>query len=274
MNKIRNFRNRVVVITGAASGMGRAYALAFAKEGALLALCDYDDEGLTQTLAMLPADQKVFTQAFDISDEQAVFSFAKAVEAELGTAYVVINNAGIEGSGEPVWETPQPTIQRVMDVNFYGVVHGARAFLPQMMTRNEGAIVNVSSIFGLAGTPNHSDYCASKFAVRGFTESLMSELSESGIQVHLLHPGGIRTNIARQERSNDFSKQFLTTEPEDITRHLIKSIKQNKRRIVYGNNALKVWLATRFLPLSLVSSMTWSEMKGFIDLKKYKNIKT
>jgi short-subunit dehydrogenase len=274
MNKIRNFRNRVVVITGAASGMGRAYALAFAKEGALLALCDYDDEGLTQTLAMLPADQKVFTQAFDISDEQAVFSFAKAVEAELGTAYVVINNAGIEGSGEPVWETPQPTIQRVMDVNFYGVVHGTRAFLPQMMTRNEGAIVNVSSIFGLAGTPNHSDYCASKFAVRGFTESLMSELSESGIQVHLLHPGGIRTNIARQERSNDFSKQFLTTEPEDITRHLIKSIKQNKRRIVYGNNALKVWLATRFLPLSLVSSMTWSEMKGFIDLKKYKNIKT
>ena len=273
MKRVTDFRNRVVVITGAASGMGRAYALAFAKEASLLALCDFDEAGLKETIALLPESIKVYSQAFDISDEQAMIEFASRVSTELGPAYVVINNAGIEGSGEPFWATPHSTLQRVMDVNFYGVVHGTRAFLPEMIARNEGVIVNVSSIFGLAGTPNNSDYCGSKFAVRGFTESLMVELLDSNIQVHLLHPGGIRTNIARQERSRAFSRNYLTTEPDHIARYLIKSIKQNKKRIVYGNNALKVWLATRLLPLSVVSSLIWSDMKKFIDLKAYKELK-
>lgn len=272
MNKIKSFKGKVVVITGAASGMGRAYALAFAQEESLLALCDYDDKGLSETISMLPNHPRVYSQAFDISDEEAVFDFASKVNAELGPAFVVINNAGIEGSGEPVWATPRSTIKRVMDVNFFGVVHGTRAFLPQMIARNEGAIVNVSSIFGLAGTPNHADYCGSKFAVRGFTEALMVELLESDIQVHLLHPGGVRTNIARQKHTSGFSQHFLTTEPDDIAKYLIKSIKQNKRRIVYGNNAFRVWLAAKLLPLSLVSSMIWSEMKKVIDLNEYKGL--
>jgi short-subunit dehydrogenase len=272
MKKIKSFKGRVVVITGAASGMGRAYAQAFAKEGSLLALCDYDERGLNETISMLPNSQKLYSQTFDISTEQAVVDFALKVKEELGPPYVVINNAGIEGGGKPFWATPQDTFKNVMDVNFYGVVYGTRAFLPEMMARNEGAIINVSSIFGLAGTPNNSDYCGSKFAVRGFTESLMVELSDSNIQVHLLHPGGIRTNIARQERSRDFSQHYLTTEPHDVAQYLIKSIKQNKRRIVYGNNALKVWLATKLLPLSVVSSMIWSEMKKVIDLNEYKGI--
>jgi short-subunit dehydrogenase len=270
MKKITNFRERVVVITGAASGMGRAYALAFAQEGSVLALCDYDQAGLNETIALLPKAQKVFSQAFDISDEAAVFDFAAQVKKTLGSAFVVINNAGIEGSGEPVWATEQHSFQRVMDVNYYGLIHGTRAFLPEMLANNEGAIVNVSSIFGLAGTPNHADYCGSKFAVRGFTEALMVELASSDIQVHLLHPGGIRTNIARQAHTSEFSQHFLTTEPDDIAQYLIKSIKQNKRRIVYGNGAFKVWLASKCLPLKVVSSMVWSEMKKVIDLREYK----
>lgn len=270
MKKITSFRERVVVITGAASGMGRAYALAFAKEGSILALCDYDETGLNDTIKMLPKAQKVFSQVFDISNETAVFQFAAQVKQELGRAFVVINNAGIEGSGEPVWATEQTSFKRVMDVNYYGLIHGTRAFLPEMLESNEGVIVNVSSIFGLAGTPNHADYCASKFAVRGFTEALMVELSSSDIQVHLLHPGGIRTNIARQAHTSDFSQHFLTTEPSDIAEYLIKSIKLNKKRIVYGNGALKVWLASKLLPLKLVSSMVWSEMKKVIDLREYK----
>lgn len=270
MKKITSFKDRVVVITGAASGMGRAYALAFAKQGSHLALCDYDEEGLGETISLLPESQKVFAQAFDISDEQAVFEFADQVKQHVGQAFMLVNNAGVEGSGEPVWATEQSYFKRVMDVNYYGVIHGTRAFLSDMLANNQGVIVNVSSIFGLTGTPNHADYCGSKFAVRGFTEALMVELSASDIQVHLLHPGGIRTNIARHEHARDFSQHFLTTEPEDIAEHLIKSVKKNKPRIVYGNNAIKVWLASKLLPLPLVCAMVWSEMKKVIDLRAYK----
>ena len=270
MKKITSFKDRVVVITGAASGMGRAYALAFAQEGSRLALCDFDKKGLDETLSLLSESTSVYSQVFDIADETSVFEFALQVQGQMGSAFLVINNAGIEGSAEPVWATAQDSYQRVMNVNYYGVVNGTRAFLPQMLDCNEGAIVNVSSIFGLAGTPNHSDYCASKFAVRGFTEALMVELAASDIQVHLLHPGGIRTNIARQETSRAFSEHFLTTSPEDIAKHLIKSIKQNRARIVYGNGALKAWLGSKFLPLKYLSALLWSEMKPVIDLREYK----
>jgi len=149
------------------------------------------------------------------------------------------------------------------------VVNGTRAFIPQLQAENRGAIVNVSSIFGLVGTPNHADYCGSKFAVRGFTESLMVELASTDIQVHLLHPGGIKTNIARQESSKAFSEHFLTTSADDIAQHLITSIKKNKLRIIYGNSAMKTWLGTRLLSLKMLRKVIWSEMKTSIDLKDY-----
>lgn len=269
MKRINNFKGRVVVITGAASGMGRSYAKAFAKEGALLALCDYDEKGLNDTISML-SDVKVCSFAFDISDKQAVEGFAQKVKEELGPAYILINNAGIEGSAEPVWATNDDFYQRVMDVNYFGVVYGTRAFLAHMLDANEGAIVNVSSIFGLIGTPNNSDYCASKFAVRGFTEALMVELQASNIQVHLLDPGGIATNIARSETSRQFSNHFLTTSPDDVARYVMKSIKQNKKRMVFGNQASKAYWGSKLLSLSVACKLAWSEMKDVIDLKYYR----
>jgi len=268
---MNDFNQKIVVITGAASGMGRAYALAFAKEGSRLALCDFDEQGLQETIELVSkvTQEKVCFKVFDISDEQETFEFASQVKIELGNAHVVINNAGIEGSTKPVWATDASYFKRVMAVNYFGVVNGTRAFIPQLQAENRGAIVNVSSIFGLAGTPNHADYCGSKFAVRGFTESLMVELASTDIQVHLLHPGGIKTNIARQESSKAFSEHFLTTSADDIAQHLITSIKKNKLRIIYGNSAMKTWLGTRLLSLKLLRKIIWNEMKTSIDLKDY-----
>jgi len=268
---MKSFENKIVVITGAASGMGRAYALAFAKENSQLALCDFDEQGLKETMALVGeySKRKVSHKVFDISDESATFAFAQQVKEELGDAHVIINNAGIEGSSKPVWVSDASFFKKVMDVNYFGVVNGTRAFLPQLMANDRGVIVNVSSIFGLIGTPNHADYCASKFAVRGFTEALMVELSESNISVHLLHPGGINTNIAQQDYSKALSKHFLTTSPDDIANYLIKSIKKGKLRIVYGNQAMRTWILSTLLPLKLINKLVWSQVKAIIERSHY-----
>lgn len=272
---MKDFKDKVVVITGAGSGMGRAYALAFARMGARLALNDYDSEALTGTVALLPSDarQHVLSKAFDVSDRAAMYAFADDVQRKLGGAHVVINNAGIEGSSLPAWQTTDDEYERVMRINFFGVLHGTKAFLPQMMARKEGAIVNVSSIFGLIGTPSSSDYCASKFAVRGFTEALMVELHESPISVHLVHPGGIATNIARKPAAQAFAKHYLTTPPEAIVEHVIQSIRKGRVKIVYGRDALRTWLGSNFLPQRWLNAIIWRELKRSHDLTHYQGLR-
>lgn len=270
---MKNFKNKVVVITGAGSGMGRAYALEFAKLGAKLALNDFDAKALAETLALLAGrgTTTVYSEVFDVSDRDVMHGFAARVQAELGNAHVIINNAGIEGSAKPLWATDDASYERVMRINFFGVVHGTKAFLPQLIANGEGAVVNVSSIFGLIGTPNHSDYCASKFAVRGFTEAFMVEMQESPVSVHLVHPGGIATNIARGDGAQAFAKHYLTTPPEDIVRHVIKCIGRKKPKIVYGKDSFKTWLGSNFVPLKLLNRIIWQEMKSVIDRKDYQS---
>jgi len=268
---MKNFKNKVVVVTGAGSGMGRAYALEFARLGALVAVNDYDAAALAETVDLLTQQgvAGVCSQAFDVSDREAMLAFAALVRARLGAAHVIINNAGIEGSVRPVWATEPESYERIMRINFFGVVNGTQAFLPQLLTNGEGAVVNVSSIFGLVGTPNHADYCASKFAVRGFTEALMVEMQDSAIGVHLVHPGGIATNITRKEGSQAFSRQYLTTPPEVIVRHVIKCIGRKQPKIVFGKDSFKTWLGSNFVPLKLLNRIIWGEMKRVIDLSDY-----
>jgi short-subunit dehydrogenase len=148
-----------------------------------------------------------------------------------------------------------------MDVNFFGVLNGSKAFLPQMVENGEGALVNVSSIFGLIGTPNNADYCASKFAVRGFTEALMVEFHNSAIGIHLVHPGGIDTNIVRNERGAEFSKKYLTTPPEKIAKHVIKCIKRGQSKIVFGRSSFRVWLGANLVPKGILKRIVWRELK-------------
>ena len=270
---MKNFKNKVVVITGAGSGMGRAYALEFARLGALVAVNDYDAAALAETVDLLTTQgvASVFSQAFDVADRENMLAFAESVEQVLGRAHVIINNAGIEGSARPTWATTPASFERVMRINFFGVLNGTQAFLPQIVANGEGAVVNVSSIFGLIGTPNHADYCASKFAVRGFTEALMVEMQESPIGVHLVHPGGIATNIARGAGSQAFAQQYLTTPPKDIVRHVIKCIGRKQPKIVFGKDSFKTWLGSNFVPLKLLNRIIWREMKSVIDRKDYQS---
>jgi len=255
-----DFTDRVVVITGAGSGMGRSYALEFARRGARLALCDIDATALEGTAALLDPQVAVLADVHDVADQGAGLAFADRVAAELGPASVVVNNAGIEGCGRPTWASEPAHHDRVMAVNYSGVVHTTRAFLPQLLAGGSGAIVNVSSVFGLIGVPNHADYCASKFAVRGFTEALAVELLHTPISVHLIHPGGVATNIARREETRAFAGKYLVSPPDEVACTVIDAIGGARTRIVVGHGSRKIWFASRLLPLPVLARVLWREM--------------
>lgn len=273
---MKNFANKIIVITGAGSGMGRAYALEFSRLGARLALNDYDPVGLAETVSLLEnsAAPSVFSQAFDVGNREAMYAFAEAVQQHLGNAHVVINNAGVGGGGQPVWAMQDADYERTLQINFFGVVYGTRAFLPQLLANGEGAIVNISSIFGLVGTPSASDYCAAKFAVRGFTESLMVELQESPISVHLVHPGGINTNIAKgSPNGEEFTRKFLKTDPADVAREVIRCLGTGKQRIVLGHQSRPVWLASWALSLERRNRLLYGMLKSVLDPQQYAKVR-
>lgn len=263
---MKDFRQKVVVVTGAAGGMGRSYAEVFGARGAVLAINDVDPIGLERTaeLARAAGAPRVITAVFDVADRSAMADFAQRVAVELGGAHVIINNAGIEGETATVGALSDPGLERLMGVNFWGVVHGTRAFLPQIVERGEGAIVNVSSVFGLVGTPKAADYCASKFAVRGFTESLMVELRRSPVSVHLVHPGGIATGIARGPKAQAFAQKYLKTPPEVVAHAVARAIERRTARVVVGHNAWRTWFAGTFVPLPLRAWILEHELRDVL----------
>ena len=243
--------------------MGKEYAIQFAELGAKLALNDYNKSTLEQVKTEL--NNKGFTDVliddFDVSNKDKMFAFADKVKNVFGNAHVIINNAGIEGATVEFMEITDEDFERIMNINFYGVVYGSKAFLPHLIANNEGALVNISSIFGLHGMPTQSDYCASKFAVRGFTEALMLEFYDSPIQVHIVHPGGINTNIAQHEMSAKFASKYLTTSSKSTVKHIIKCIRKNKLKIVYGQDSLRVRLAANLLPKRISTAIINYEFK-------------
>jgi len=251
---MQSFVDQVVVITGAGAGMGRAYALEFGKLGAKLALNDFDAQALQATLALLQQQghmpQRVLAQSFDVGSREDMQAFAQSVHSTLGPAAVVINNAGISGKGSRVYTLSLQEIERAMHVNFYGVVHGTQAFLPQLMQQPQAVLVNVCSVLGLVGMPGNADYCASKFAVRGYTEALMVELAGTPISVHLLHPGGVRTSIADgTEKGRKLAEKYFKTEPQAVAKALVKGIRSKQARIVYGHQSQQLWWLSWALPL-------------------------
>ncbi|MBU2039467.1 SDR family oxidoreductase [Thalassolituus sp. ST750PaO-4] len=268
---MKNFTDKVVVITGAASGMGREYALEFARLGALVAITDVNAEQLAETHNMVKAitRKNSLSEVLDIAAEESVTDFAGKVKRELGNAHIIINNAGIGGGGAPVWVQDNGQYHTTMQVNFFAVVYITKAFLPQLLTNQEGAVVNVSSVFGLLGTPGTSDYCASKFAVRGFTESLMVELADTPISVHLVHPGGIKTNIAKHSKNGaEFEEKYLKTDPLFAVREVIKGIKSGKQRMIFGYQSSLLRFLT-LLPLKLRNRILHREMGDMRDPEHY-----
>lgn len=268
---MKNFTDKVVVITGAASGMGREYALEFARLGALVAITDVNAEQLAETHNMVKAitRKNSLSEVLDIAAEESVTDFSGKVKRELGNAHIIINNAGIGGGGAPVWVQDNGQYHTTMQVNFFAVVYITKAFLPQLLANQEGAVVNVSSVFGLLGTPGTSDYCASKFAVRGFTESLMVELADTPISVHLVHPGGIKTNIAKHSKNGaEFEEKYLKTDPLFAVREVIKGIKSGKQRMIFGYQSSLLRFLT-LLPLKLRNRILHREMGDMRDPEHY-----
>jgi len=254
---MRTLDGKVVVITGAGSGIGRALALNAAAKGAVLALSDVDEVGLLETAeqARNRTARELRTDKLDVSDRTAMASYAASVKADLGRVNVLINNAGVALHGD-FEEVSYEQLEWIMGINFYGVVHGTKEFLPHLVASGDGHLVNISSLFGLMGMPGQSAYNASKFAVRGFTEALRQEMlvSRHPVQVSCVHPGGIKTAIASNARTTVahdqatvaefFDKRLARTSAETAAQVIIDGILADKPRIVVGTDAklLDLWV--------------------------------
>jgi len=254
-----NYKDKICVVTGAASGIGRALAITLAKSGAQLALSDINAEGLAETVQMVGGSNRVMSDVFDMADAQAIADYADKVETTLGASDYVFNVAGLTRVGNFV-DTPLESMEKVMDVNYWGVVRMTKAFMDQILAKT-GTIVNISSVFGFIGYAGQTHYCASKFAVRGFTETLAQELKGTGVGVCSVHPGGISTNIARnavadklpdngvtrEEMDAGFDKMAITS-PEKAAQVILKGAAKKKRRILIGGDARFISLVSRLFP--------------------------
>ena len=260
---MKTFDKKNVAITGAGSGIGRALAVEFGKLGARLALNDLHKQALEETAGILReiGVEYILTKAFDVANKKDMQHFAQEVKDAWGHAHVIINNAGIAGASRPAIDVTEEEYRRTMNINFFGVLNGCQAFLPQLIENRRGVLVNISSIFGLLGIPAYSDYCASKFAVRGYTESLMAEFHGSPISIHSVHPGGIKTNIAEGKADQTEAQKLLVTPPEDLASYIVKSIQKGRARIVYGNGSFKVWLGTRLFSQGMLKGLIGRAVK-------------
>jgi short-subunit dehydrogenase len=254
---MRTLDGKVVVITGAGSGIGRELALNAASKGAHLALSDKDEVGLLETAerARTSMAREVRVDKLDVRDREAMGRYASSVREDLGTVNVIVNNAGVALHGE-FEEMTYEQFEWVMDVNFWGVVHGTKEFLPHLIESGDGHVVNISSLFGLLGMPGQTAYNASKFGVRGFTEALRQEMliARHPVQVSCVHPGGIKTAIARNARTTDshdqaqmaqfFDSRLARTSAEQAARIIVDGVLANKPRIVVGTDAkaLDLWV--------------------------------
>ncbi|MEA5367061.1 SDR family oxidoreductase [Amycolatopsis sp., V23-08] len=260
MSRPRSLTGRPVVITGAASGIGRALATRLSALGSPVALADVDEAGLKATASGLRGP--VLTRVLDVRDAADQLRFAGEVRAWLPAPLAaVFNNAGVAVTSTVLDAVPEDD-DWLHDINFRGVVHGTRAFLPILAEQGEGAIVNTSSVFGLAGMPYQSAYCAAKFAVRGFTESLRHELRGTGVRAITVHPGGITTNIARNARmrrdpegrgrtKDEMAAQFeamTMTSPERAAEIIHTGVDRGKARILVGPDAHLFDALTRVTP--------------------------
>ncbi len=255
------FNGKVAAITGAGSGIGRALALRLASEGCSVALSDKNIEGLKETAELVAKHNVGCLQSeLDVSDREAVEAWAQDVVKEFGQADYVFNNAGV-ALVDRAETIDYDDFHWLMDINFWGMVYGSKAFLPHFQERKSGHIINVSSLFGLIAVPGQSAYNASKFAIRGFTEALGQELDGSGVYASSVHPGGIKTNIARNARfvnggpdgggHSDMIKNFdhiAKTTSEQAADVILKGVEKKKKRILIGADARLLDRIQRLMP--------------------------
>lgn len=250
---MRTFDGRVAAITGAGSGIGRALARELAVRHAPLALSDIDEAGLAETVTLCEGSGvKVTSQRVDVADRDAVYAWADRVVEDHGKVNLIFNNAGV-ALAATIEAMSYEDFEWLMNINFWGVVYGTKAFLPHLKAAGEGHVVNLSSVFGLISVPSQSAYNAAKFAVRGFTDALRMELAIEGAPVSCttVHPGGIKTNIARNARIDasvdemagnpeDARSQFdkvALTRPEKAAKQILTAVEHDRRRALIGPDA-------------------------------------
>lgn len=258
------YSNKIAVITGAGSGIGRCLAVQLAQRGARLALSDVNEAGLRETAALC-AGAEVRCYYLDVSQREQMFAHAAQVQRDFGTAHFIFNNAGITLAATFQNSTPEE-IERVINIDLFGVIWGSKAFLPMMLAQREGHIVNISSIFGFVGFPAQAAYNAAKFGVRGLNECLWRELKGSGVKAVSVHPGGIKTNIGHdavlgrnagelERRMVAGLDKLLITPPEDCAQAILDGVARGRQRIVTGHLS---WLASwlpRLFPRQYVNLM-------------------
>ncbi|MFV5515126.1 SDR family NAD(P)-dependent oxidoreductase [Acinetobacter gerneri] len=261
---MKNFKNKVAAITGAGSGMGQQLAYLLAKEGCHLSLSDVNEKGLAETLELVkPFNVRVTTKKVNVANRDEVKTWAEDTVQNHGSVNMIFNNAGVALGATVEGETYEE-LEWIMGINFWGVVYGTKEFLPYIKKTGDGHIINTSSLFGLTAQPTQSGYNATKFAVRGFTESLRQELDieNCGVSALCVHPGGIRTNIANDARMND-SLRSLGMNPEksakafnkllrkpavEASQEILDAVLKNKRRLLIGNDAKTIDIMQRILP--------------------------
>ncbi len=262
MTRPMNLKSRVAVVTGAASGIGRAIAVSLARRGCALALADIDEDGLAETRRLASAGtEKISLHRLDVADRKAVAAFPAAVFEPHGRADLLVNNAGV-ALGGTFEQVSEEDFEWLFEINFWGVVRVTRAFLPLLRASDDARIVNLSSVFGLIAPAGQTAYAASKFAVRGFSNALMQELEPSPVGVTVVHPGGVATAIADRSRAPKSAtpeeiaaalsraKAMLRLAPEIAGETIVKGIERRQRRILVGGDARMIAAIERLAPVS------------------------
>ncbi len=257
---MKSIDGRVSVVTGAASGIGRSTAIALAREGSHLALVDVNREGLEETQKLCAGEgRRASTHVVDVANVDAMRELVAAVEREHSAAHILVNNAGVSVAATFEEHTFED-FQWLMGINFWGVVYGCKLFLPLLKTADEAHIVNISSLFGLVGIPMNSAYCASKFAVRGLSETLRAELANTTIGVTCVHPGGIATNIVKSARFVEpdglpgiHQRAVRAFEgmlsPDVVARRIVRAIRKNTARVLVTKESYALDVLKRVAPV-------------------------
>jgi NAD(P)-dependent dehydrogenase (short-subunit alcohol dehydrogenase family) len=272
---MKQFADKVVVVTGAGSGIGRALSLEFARRGARVALSDVNAANAEETAKLAGDNARAYV--LDVADRAAVLAHAEEIAEEFGGVNVVVNNAGV-ALGATVEEMTFEDYDWLMGINLGGVVNGTKAFLPHLIASGDGHVVNISSVFGFVGVPTQSAYNAAKFAVRGFTEALREEMliARHPVGVSCVHPGGIKTNIVRNSRSgaDDQEKaaqgfeRIARTTPEKAAQTILRGIEKKSARILIGPDAYVIDAIPRVLgsayqrPLAVLARRGLKQMES------------